>query len=133
VAANRLSYIRQQVEEYLAAYWTLTPICWPNVAFTPPADGAWIQVALIPGQAEQITLGTAGENRIHGIVHINLFLPINQGMGEAWNKADSLRTLFNRVMVGAIQFQAPSTRPPMLSESWWQIPVVCPFSVDETL
>jgi hypothetical protein len=133
VAANRLSYIRQQVEKYLADRWTMTPICWPNVAFTPPVEGAWIQVAFMPGQAEQITLGSAGENRIYGIVHINLFVPLNQGTGEAWNTADSLRALFNRVTVGAVRFKVPSTRPPMLSESWWQIPITCPFSVEETV
>jgi hypothetical protein len=133
MAAGRLSYIRQQVEEHIAAHWTATSISWPNAAFTPPADGAWIQVSILPGQAEQITLGTAGENRLYGVVHVNLFVPLNQGMGEAWTMADSLRALFNRITIGAIRFCVPSAGAPLLSESWWQIPLNCPFAVDETM
>jgi hypothetical protein len=133
MAAGTFDLVRRQVEQHIATHWSLTTVSWPNVVFNPPEDGIWIQVTMLPGQAGQITMGTAGENRIYGVVHINLFVPLNRGMGEAWNKVDSLRSLFNRVTIGPVRFRVPSAGVPTLSQSWWQIPVSCPFSVDETV
>lgn len=120
----------------LQANWPTTPIHWPGTKFTPPKDAAWIQPRLVWGDAVQAAIGVDGENRITGILHINVFTPVGMGSDETTQHVDSLRALFPRglrLAAGAkgIYFHPPRAEGPIEDEIWNQIPVMAPFWLDE--
>jgi Bacteriophage related domain of unknown function len=114
------------------------PVHWPATRFKPLENGApWIQPRLVFNTAEQITLGLNGHNRIEGDLDVRIFAAIGAGEEPLLIKADALRDLFPRGTVLSagsrrIHFRTPSVRPAIEEEDFIQIPVFCPFWIDET-
>ena len=124
--------IRETIEPHVASEWgSATEIAWPNAPFTPPEDEAWIQISILPGAATAATLGPNGNNHVPGLVHVNVFVPKDNGSAQAWELVDAVRDLFNRRTVGNIRFRAPDPTPAITEGNWMQVPVLCPFEVYE--
>lgn len=116
--------------------WTATPVHWAGTKFNPAPGVAYIQPRMIFAGAEQVTMGTAGMNRVSGDLHTNIFTPVGAGDDESMVHADALRALFPRglkLAAGArnITFDVPEVRESLEEQDWYQLPVICPFYLDE--
>lgn len=100
--------VRQDIETYIKANWTYTPIHFDNVPFDIPADGKWIRVNIIPGTGFPETIGVDGYNLYVGRLSIAVFVPDNTGTATLLSYVDMLRDLFNRKKIGNVVFSAPS-------------------------
>lgn len=120
----------------LSGWGATTLIHWPATRFAPTPNVAFIQPRLIFASAEQVTMGASSLNRITGDLHVNVFAPAGKGEDEAMTHADSLRALFPRGLLltaGArtMRFDVPEVRQPLEEQDWHQVPVFCPFYLDE--
>jgi Bacteriophage related domain of unknown function len=128
--------IRTAVIGRIAANWNATPVQYAATQYTPPAGAAYIQPRLIFATAEQASMGPGGHNRIRGDLHTNVFIPSGHGDDEAMEYCDNLRALFPRgLMLSAgarvVRFETPEVQPPLEETEWHQVPVICPFWLDE--
>lgn len=130
--ASALDTARQVIEGRLNTNWSATKIAWPNVAFSPSSGEAWIQPSLLWGEGFVST--KTGRNAVHGVLHINVFVPRGTGTGVALSYADDLRDLFNRLEVSGVRFDAPSGPQPQAGdEDWAQVAVTVGFTVEEVV
>ena len=134
--SNVYKHIFDAVFTRLTNNWSATDIDYPATRFSPNPNLAWIQPRLTFFNAEPVAMGGgASYNRIEGDLHINVFVPVGFGMNEAVDYADTLRTLFPGGYLLAtagrtVRFEVPFATPEIEQPEWYQIPVVCPFTVD---
>lgn len=71
-------------------------IAWENVAFTPPTDRPWAAVWFLPSQPTPGTLGPPGkgQDRVNGILQIDLNYPIGSGENLITDTADLINLTF---------------------------------------
>lgn len=84
------------LREHFNTEWDgLTPIAWPDVAFTPPA-GTWVRFSAKHNDGFQASMGSPGSNRYRrlGIVTIQIFQPQGQASTDARAKADAASDIF---------------------------------------
>lgn len=117
--------------------WNATPVHWTATEYKPQPGTAYIQPRLQFATAEQASMGSAGLNRVRGDLHTNVFAPVSRGDDEAMVHVDALRALFPRGLKLAagqrwMTFEVPEVREALEEEQWYQVPVVCPFYLDET-
>lgn len=134
--ATTYKNIYDAVMARILAGWSATEIHWPVTRYTPKPATAFIQPRLIFASAEQVTMGASSLNRIDGDLHINVFAPAGAGEDEALTYCDSLRALFPRGLLltagtRTMRFDVPEVRQPVEDEDWHQVPVFCPFYMDE--
>lgn len=126
-------------EALIKASWTATTIAWPNVAFTPPTNGAsWLKVDWIWANGNQQTKGvTGGRNTVTGILQLSIFGPVDAGDGALDSLAETARTLFNRKRLASpnmdVVFGAASGPVRLFEESWRSLVVSIPLRVWETV
>jgi len=110
-SANRSS-IRAVIESRLTtelANDPALPVVFYNQAYEPTPASSWVQCLLSFGANEFLTFGGIHEsdNRITGVVVINIFTPIGVGAGANLTAAKRIRNLYNRAIVSGIYFDAP--------------------------
>lgn len=115
-----------------------TPIDWPNVNFTPPRAPAvayWVEPRILWGTAEAVSQGLAGSRRntAVGVVHVNVYGPRGEAGGVLKGHADAVRDVFNRAEFSGVRCGVPSGPTPVPNDSWAQVAVTVPFTVDEVL
>ena len=76
-------------EPTLAA-WDADRFAWPDVAFTPPSDEAWVETDYVPGPMSRATLATNGELEVLPMYVIRVSGPTNAGGAVLENLADAL-------------------------------------------
>lgn len=105
--------VRQALEPLVFAWAQANNIAvaWENVSFTPPANGYWVQVTLIP--AETVS-GSLSATEYKGLLHINLFGPANTGTGQIETHAQSLAGVF---YAGRNANGVRITRPPSVGQT----------------
>lgn len=116
-----------------AEWGVTTPIAWPNVNFTPPSGEPWVRLEILPSGADQITIGASGGRtfRHDGMVTVQVFVPSNEGDGEARTLAEQAAVIFRGVTVGTIRFLAPyTTTGGNDGAGWYQVNVWCPYTRD---
>lgn len=110
------------------------PIAWPNVAFTPPAGGPWVEVALIRQEAFNRSITSADKLVRHpGLLSFTVRAPLNAGDGTALRLADALCEIFRNVTFDRIAFRAPTVRPAGVVQGKYVVQVDCPFWRDSIL
>lgn len=138
MAATTHTDARAAIIARIVANWdaAAVPVHWPATRFTPPLEKHWIRPRVVFTNAEQATLGVTGLNRISGDLNVAIFAPIGAGNAAALGYAEDIRALFPRGLVLSTTgrkafFEVPEVLPEIEEEEWLQIPVRCPFSINE--
>jgi hypothetical protein len=117
-----------------------TTIAWDNVAFTPPTGTPWVRVSIRPSDAYQASIGTTGARtfRDEGLIFIGVFVPENEGEGEAWTLAESAADIFRGVTAAGVVYSGPAGDAPRVEvlgpdgSGWFQVQVRVYYRADQT-
>ena len=112
MAAADLNTIRSTIEGRLVtelAESPVLPVVFQNMAYEPTPNSSWVQCLTTFGSSEYLSLGgtTDSDNRIVGLVLINIFTPQGVGPGGNYVIGKRVRDLYNRVIVSGVYFDAP--------------------------
>jgi hypothetical protein len=140
VAATNRNTIRAIVEGRLAtelAIDPVLPVVFYNIPYKPTPNSSWIQCLVSFGASEHLTHGgtTNSQNRIVGIMVINIFTSAGVGAGANYTIGKRIRDLYNRVIVSGVYFDAP-IGPEVVSaspEGYFQTQVRVTFEFIEEL
>jgi hypothetical protein len=88
--------IRAALEKHLVdSSFTLPPIAWENVDFSPTTGTAFIKVQFQPTSRRPSVMGTNPQHRYQGIMTILCYSPEGSGPGTSQTVTDQLLTRFN--------------------------------------
>jgi len=141
MAAADLNAIRATIEARLAtelANSPALPVIFHNMAYEPAPNTSWVQCLTTFGRGEYLSFRgtTDSDNRIFGIVVINIFSTKGVGPGANYVIGKRIRDLYNRVIVSGVYFDAP-TGPEVLAsptpEGFFQTQVRVTFEFIEEL
>lgn len=110
-------------------------VSWPNVAFTPPAEG-YLRATHVPNTVNQVTLGDLGKNRHIGLFQIDVFWPQNAGDIAPMERAGAVAAHFKRGTVLTSEsaviriIRPPSIAQALQSAPYIMIPVTIQYQVD---
>ena len=112
MAAADLNTIRSVIEARLAtelAGSPAIPVVFHNMPYTPTPNSSWVQCLTSFGNNEFLSLGgtSDSDNRIVGVVVINIFSAAGVGPGANYVIGKRVRDLYNRVNVSGVYFDAP--------------------------
>jgi hypothetical protein len=111
-------------------------IAWPNVNFTPTAGAGYLRASLLPAQSDQVTLGTAGRNRLRGLFQVAVVWPQGKGEVAPMDLAGRIIAGLKRGTIitnGGINVRVlspPYVAPPVQEPDWVNIPVYVPYIAD---
>jgi|TARA_B100000085_G_C18372315_1_gene442871 hypothetical protein len=141
MAAADLNTIRATIEGRLAtelASSPAIPIVFHNMAYEPTPGSSWVQCLTTFGGSEYLGHGgtTDSQNRIVGLLLINIFSAKGVGPGANYVIGKRVRDLYNRAIVSGVYFDAP-TGPEALAvpapEGYFQTQVRVTFEFIEEL
>lgn len=128
--ASAVQTARAGIEGRLKTNWSTTPIAWPGHEFDAGEDD-WIRPTLRFGAGEMETYSSAGVNTITGLLLLDLFTVTKKGLGDLYGYVDTLRNLFDRATVGAVEF-GPASGPRHIPDpQWQQLQIEVPFTIEE--
>jgi len=112
MAAADLNTIRSVLEGRLAtelASSPVIPVVFHNMAYEPTPDSSWVQCLVSFGASQYLGQGltTNSQNRMVGLMTINVFSALGVGPGTNYVIAKRIRDLYNRVIVSGVYFDAP--------------------------
>ena len=112
MAAADLNAIRSVLEGRLAtelASSPVIPVVFHNMAYEPTPDSSWVQCLVSFGASQYLGQGltTNSQNRMVGLMTINVFSALGVGPGANYVIAKRIRDLYNRVIVSGVYFDAP--------------------------
>ena len=112
MAAADLNTIRSVIEARLAtelAGSPAIPVVFHNMPYTPTPNSSWVQCLTSFGNNEFLSLGgtSDSDNRIVGVVVINIFSAAGVGPGANYVIGKRVRDHYNRVNVSGVYFDAP--------------------------
>ena len=104
--------IRAAIEGRLAtelASSPAVPVVFHNMAYEPTPGTSFVQCLVSFGAGEYLSQGgtTDSDNRIVGLLLINVFSAKGVGPGASLAIAKRVRDLYNRVIVSGVYFDAP--------------------------
>ena len=141
MAAADLNSIRATIEGRLAAELASTPpipVVFNNMAYEPTPNSSWVQCLTTFGANEYLGQGltTNSQNRIVGLVLINIFSAKGVGSGANLVIGKRIRDLYNRVIVSGVYFDAVTGPEALASpspEGYFQTQVRVTFEFIEEL
>ena len=131
--------IEQDIETALferVASLTLSPVlpvAWPNVNFTPPDDGKYLEVSHFPNGVSRYALGGGNASSRIGLLQLTVVTPLNQGPANATAIAGEVAAHFNDATVmfeGVAKVfvtKAPELAPAIKSDVSWSVPVTISY------
>jgi hypothetical protein len=141
MAAADLNAVRAVIEGRLAAELAnapVIPVVFHNMAYKPTPNSSWAQCLVSFGSNEYLSLGgaTSSDNRIVGLLLINIFSAKGVGPGVNYMIGKRVRDLYNRMNVSGVYFDA-ATGPEVLGspapEGYFQTQVRVTFESIEEL
>ena len=125
--------IRKLIEKHVHDNWTKTSVAWFNVPFRAEDEASFIEVHILPGEGQEISLGPKTLNRWSGIAQINVNIPRGQGTRMAYEYAGELIDLFF-----GFDLQGLTCRTGYISNlgnqgNYFVLAVTIPFIYDEFL
>ena len=141
MAAADLNSIRATIERRLAtelANSPAIPLVFHNMAYEPTPNSSWVQCLTTFGANEYLGQGltTNSQNRIVGLLVMNIFSGKGVGPGANLVIGKRIRDLYNRVIVSGVYFDAPSGPEALASpspEGYFQTQVRVAFEFIEEL
>lgn len=126
----------KNIKNRLNTQWgASTPVAWPNVAFKPVTDQAWIRLTIKDGPCHRVELG-AGQihERGGGTIYVQVFVPEGKGTSPALTLADQIAAIFREWTYDNIACRTPSIRDfGSDGNGWYQVNVETPFIRDEII
>ena len=111
MAATDLNTVRAAIEGRIATELASSPainVVFHNMAFDSGSQDSFVQCLTSFGESNYLTFGNAsGQNRINGIVVLNIFTPQGVGSGNNYTIGKRLRDLYNRITVSDVIFDSP--------------------------
>ena len=141
MAAADLNSIRATIESRLAtelAKSPPTPVVFHNMAYKPKPNSSWVQCLTTFGGSQYLGHGgtTDSQNRIVGLLLINIYSAKGVGPGANYVIGKRVRDLYNRAIVSGVYFDAP-TGPEAMAvpspEGYFQTQVRVTFEFIEEL
>lgn len=118
-----------------SAIWDEVNIAVENLTFLPPSNQAWAEVSVLVSSIGVSTLGNGGQDRVDGILQVDIYEPVNTGSKAAFDKLDTLRGKFvaghslhdsdNDIFV--IFPNGPRPEQPAVEKSFYRLTVSIPF------
>ena len=141
MAAADLNSVRATIEARLAtelANSPAIPVVFHNMAYEPTPNSSWVQCQTAFGANEYLSQGltTNSQNRILGLLVMNIFTAKGVGPGANYTIGKRIRDLYNRVIVSGVYFDAPSGPEALASpapEGYFQTQVRVTFESIEEL
>lgn len=141
MAAVDLNSVRATIESRLAielAGAPAIPVVFHNMDYEPSVNASWVQCLVSFGQNEYLSQGltTDSQNRVVGLLLLNIFTPQGEGPGANYVIAKRVRDLYNRVIVSGVYFDAangPSVLATPVPEGYFQTQVRVTFEFIEEL
>lgn len=94
--------LRQFLEVEFNTQWgATTAIAWQNVGSDIPSDTAWVRFSIIPRASLNAVIGS-DIPRLRGIVAVQIFVPLDQGLGNAYQLADSVNNILQNKDISGI-------------------------------
>ena len=125
--ANTQKYI----ESRFSTYWTATPIAWQNVEYEPTSGTSYVEFGVFEADSQIVSLGTL-LYRNPGLISVNIFVPLNDGLQTAKGYADSIKTIFAGQNFNGITCRAASVTSLGEQSGWHVVNVTVPFFWDGT-
>lgn len=100
-------------------------ISWQNEAL-PNQSTLYYTVHFMPATVEP---ELHGQDHERGIYQVSVFVPINDGIGTAIEKAQAVVDHFKRQNLSGVSCGVPTLTPPIQEPDWWHVPVSIPFIV----
>jgi hypothetical protein len=129
--ASALDTARSGIEARLNSGWSTTPVAWQGVEFDA-GEADWIRPTLVFNVGEMETYGASGVNTVEGLLLLDVFTVTKAGLGDLYGYVDTLRDLFDRATVGAIEFGAAGGPREIPDDQWRQLQFEVPFIIEET-
>ena len=141
MAAADLNSVRATIEARLAselANSPAIPVVFHNMAYEPTPNSSWVQCQTTFGANEYLSQGltTNSQNRILGLLVVNIFTAKGVGPGANYTIGKRIRDLYNRVIVSGVFFDAPNGPEVLASpapEGYFQTQVRVTFEFIEEL
>jgi len=142
MAATDLNDIRKTIESRIESELRDNtppyPIVFQNMNYTPEMDETWLQCLVNFVDSEYLTLGggTVSDNKISGLVIVNIFTKTGVGYGDSLIVGKRIRDLYNRINISGVFFESPVGPEVMSSPSpqgYFQTQVRCTFETYEAL
>lgn len=123
------------IRYHFATYWnSRTPVQYENVLFTPPNGGPWVRFNVVPGIANQTSLGPTSIDREFGFVQATVFVPLAHGTDMRDYIIDLLKPIFRKRRVGGALFGVPSVIVDTFvnaTDPWYMASVKWNYILDE--
>ncbi len=129
--ASAIQAARAAIEGRLNANWTTTPIAWPGQDFDPGAAD-WVRSTIRFGETTLSSHTSSGHNLLTGTLFLDVFTRGKGGYGTLYGYVDTLRDLYDRATVGAVEFLAAYGPRDISDELWRGLQLEVPFVIEET-
>lgn len=115
---------------------TLSPvleIAWPDVAFTPPDEGMWLEASIFDDPVETMALTAGGRPGRSGFLQVTVISPQNVGATTMRDVAGEVIDWFaytTRLTSGSVAVDisgVPYMSPPVVDPPYIRVPITIPF------
>jgi hypothetical protein len=131
-----LAVAREVIYQKWVDDWGATSLfTFDNEKYNPPSGSAWARVGVRHRGSALESIGGAGNNNYQrtGVLFVQVFTPIDQGVSEADSLSQAARAIFEGITLSnnAIRFNNAVIREVGSDGSWYQVNVECEFQYDE--
>lgn len=129
-----LSEAREAIyQEFVDQWGGTTTFTFDNEAFNPPEGSSWVRLAVRSTVSSQETFGSIGNRKMkrEGIVMVQVFTPLNQGVAGADTLVDLVRTFFEHRTVAGVWFKNCNVLEIGPEKDWYQVNVDSTFEFTE--
>ena len=122
------------IEQRLVAQWVdgiapLTPIAWPFLHFDKPTNAPWLKFDRIGGPSFRAGVAGQGKGMANktGTIHIQVYVPNNQGSGALDTLISKARAIFSEFDGGGINCQSSSDPRYSIEDGWAVATIDTPY------
>ena len=106
------------------------PVAWPNLPFTPPNSGLWLEVSWFPNGSSPVGLAFADDDWLQGFGQVAVCFPSKSGLTAGEEMADAIIAGIPRGtrFASALVYRSPSKMNPIQEPNRVTIPVTIMWS-----
>lgn len=127
--AQRTS-IQQRFNTQFSAAHAGVPIVFENLSAAKPVDG-YVLLSILNGEARLRGLGMTRLYRYPGVISVDIFVPLKQGIKNADLYAQTVDDIFRGQSFDGILCRAAQRTDLGKEENYWRVNVSIPFQRDE--
>lgn len=125
---------RSEIETRLTAWASAqsppVPVAYENVDFDKPNTGGYVELFMLDNATRNRNL--SAQQRTTGMFQINVYMPLNEGMGDLEDRVDAIAALYPVVpKFGTVSIEQPlSGSAGFVSENFMCIPMTGRYRVE---